>query len=600
MNLKWQRVEAVVIGMLMSSSMVLQAAVLSNDVVEVRARRLIMPGRSDSVVASLERDPRVALNRQGGTDVQSDISIRGSSFSEAGLILEGMALRNPQTEHFNAELPLPSVIFADPVVATGMEQVERGTTHPAGGIAVVSQDPRSGGYIDLGLGQQGSAWQAGWIERLLQESDEGRIGVGGFGYHEEATAVDYPDNDMERAGGGATFKSRQGPWSSDLMVGASHKEFGARGYYGVSPKWAALEDVDDVMVLGVVRRGDLDGPYRRVTGLWRSLEDHYLLFIDPAKPFENRHRSRMSGVTVDGREELNETWSWLWRAAFSYEGVNGALGEHDRERNTVLLMPRWQGDDLRVSAGVTGEIFSDGDGVVLPHVGVEWQVGRHQELFASYTEAMHEPSYTELNYDSPGSLGNAGLEKGRSRKSECGWRSQPTRGPATSVSLFHRETENAVDWIKLTEETARWTATDLGTVSTWGVECSAAQRLGENFRLRTGYTWIEKEHDWDVYASRYVLDYAQHRLSLDLDWQLAESWRLSVGQTLYHHSETEAREADASGVDGRLALQWYAPRPDGMVVRIGVDNLWNDSFGSYVDLPAPDRRVWAAASWRFF
>ncbi len=79
-----------------------QSASLSNAVVEVRAQRLMMPGRSDSVAAAFERDPRVTLNRQGGTDVQADISIRGRSFSEAGLLVEGMALHHPQTEHFHA------------------------------------------------------------------------------------------------------------------------------------------------------------------------------------------------------------------------------------------------------------------------------------------------------------------------------------------------------------------------------------------------------------------------------------------------------------------------------------------------------------------
>jgi outer membrane receptor protein involved in Fe transport len=246
-----------------------------------------------------------------------------------------------------------------------------------------------------------------------------------------------------------------------------------------------------------------------------------------------------------------------------------------------------------------GETFSDGDTVALPQAGVAWHLDDRQELFAAYTEAMHEPSYTELNYESPGSLGNSGLEKGRSRKTELGWRLQRQRDKAASVSLFHRETEHTVDWIKPTEDTARWTATDLGTVTTWGVECSGSRRLGQQFLLRAAYTWLEKDHDWDVYGSRYVLDHPNHRLSVELDWMFASDWRLTIGQALRYHGETQAREDDATGAEGRLALQWYAGTPDGLVVRAGVDNLWNDSFGSYVDLPAPDRRSWVAASWRF-
>ncbi|MFA7368908.1 MAG: hypothetical protein WC334_04615, partial [Kiritimatiellales bacterium] len=44
----------------------------------------------------LRAEPGVVLNSQGGS--QNDLSVRGSSFSGAGLSLGGMTLRNPQTE----------------------------------------------------------------------------------------------------------------------------------------------------------------------------------------------------------------------------------------------------------------------------------------------------------------------------------------------------------------------------------------------------------------------------------------------------------------------------------------------------------------------
>jgi len=585
---------------LLTAAISAHAATGSNGVVEVRAERLIMPGRSDSVASAFERDPRVALNRQGGTDVQADISIRGSSFSEAGLLVEGMALHHPQTEHFHAGIPAVASVFNDPEVVTGLDQVRRSTVHPAGGIALGFRDPASGGYIDLGVSEHGGTWQSGLLELLLSSSDDSAVGVRGFGYHEEALALDYPDNDLTRVGGGVALGTRHGDWSSDWLFGTSRREFGARGYYGVNPEWAALEELEDTMLLGTVRHGDLGSSYRRITGLWRSTEDEYCLFIDPEDPYHNRHRSRMNSVAADGREQIDEAWSVQWRGAYAYEGVNGNnLGEHDRERLTALVLPQWEHGRLRASAGVMGERFSDGDTALLPQAGLAWQVAERQELYAAYTEAMHEPSYTELNYESPGSLGNAGLGKGRSRKTECGWRLSPRRDVAASVSLFHRETDHSVDWIRETEDSAYWTATDLGTVDTWGAECSGGRRLGEQFMVRAAYTWLEKEHEWEVYGSRYVLDYPKHRLSVDLDWMFAPDWRLTLGQTYRYHGETAAREEDATGADGRLALQWYAGTPDGLVVRAGVDNLWNDSFGSYVDLPAPGRRGWVAASWRF-
>jgi len=66
----------------------------------------------------LRTTPGVVLNSQGGS--QNDLSVRGSSFSGAGLSLGGLTLRNPQTEHFNAELPLPAGMLSRPSVRTGL------------------------------------------------------------------------------------------------------------------------------------------------------------------------------------------------------------------------------------------------------------------------------------------------------------------------------------------------------------------------------------------------------------------------------------------------------------------------------------------------
>lgn len=576
-----------------------QACGVTNRVVEVRARPLALKGRSDSVADALARHPHVALRRQGGANVQADITIRGSSFSQTGLLVEGVALRHAQTEHFHAELPVPASVFGQPMVLTGLEQVRRSTVHPAGGVALNIRDAAPGGYLDLGWGDGGSSWQSAFLEGVRETPAGGTVGVTGFGYYEDARGLDYPDNDMRWRGAGTVLKTEHGNWSSAWLVGTARKAFGARGYYGVNPAWPADETFEDTLFLGSVRCGDVHRVYRRFTGLWRATRDEYSLLIDPSNPYRNRHRSRMTTIACDGRERLGDAWRLQWRGVYAYEGIAGNnLGEHDRERYTLLALPEWQYRGVRISAGVMSETFSDGHTFVLPQVGITWQVGGRQELYAAYTETVREPSYTELNYASPGSLGNAGLTRGRVRTSECGWRFGARHDKELSVAVFHRDVDNAVDWVKLNPDDARWNATDLGSVSTWGMECSGAIRIGR-LTVRGAYTWLEKAHAPGVYAARYVLDYPAHRATVNVDWPFAAHWRLCASQSYRYHGETAARASDTTEADGRLSLQWYPARPDGLVVRVGVANLWNDPFGSYVDLPAPSRRGWVMLSWQF-
>jgi hypothetical protein len=88
----------------------------------------------DSFAAALGDVPGVRVNSQGGSGVQSDMSIRGSSFSGAGLSVGGLALANPQTEHFNAELPLPSMLFSPPRVLAGLDEALGSSGHLVGSV----------------------------------------------------------------------------------------------------------------------------------------------------------------------------------------------------------------------------------------------------------------------------------------------------------------------------------------------------------------------------------------------------------------------------------------------------------------------------------
>ena len=58
------------------------------------------------------------------------------------------------------------------------------------------------------------------------------------------------------------------------------------------------------------------------------------------------------------------------------------------------------------TAGARAEVFSDDSPAWLPQAGAEVRLGERDTAYASYTETVRQPSYTELNYESPGSLGN--------------------------------------------------------------------------------------------------------------------------------------------------------------------------------------------------
>ncbi|MCF7855181.1 MAG: hypothetical protein K9N51_10320 [Candidatus Pacebacteria bacterium] len=96
---------------------------------------------------------RLRLRPQGSLHAQTDLSVRGSSFSGTGLAIGGLALTNPQTEHFHADLPLPTVLFDSVAVSTGLANQTSGSGHLVGTVNLELAPMSTGGVLELGFSE---------------------------------------------------------------------------------------------------------------------------------------------------------------------------------------------------------------------------------------------------------------------------------------------------------------------------------------------------------------------------------------------------------------------------------------------------------------
>jgi vitamin B12 transporter len=540
----------------------------------------------------LAADPRLALRAQGGTGAQCDFSVRGSAFSEAGWMLEGLALRNPQTEHFNAELPIVPAWLTAPRVVTGLDQVRAGDGHAVGAVAVGLRPLDPAGRIQLDL-------LVGEVDRtafaVVAEYPAGEMVAGAFGTAERARELDEPDNDLERAGAGARL---QGAWAGgrvELLLAHQAKTFGARGYYGVDPALPAAEELNDTLVLAVAG-WNRSRARIRATAAWRSLDDTYRL--DTATgPYVNTHRSTVASAQVQGWHAGRETWGLTWQAVTDVEMLDSVrLGDRDRSRAALLMLPEWSGNPVQVAVGARVEALSDESPAVLPQARVRLDAGRGHVLHLALTESVRRPSYTELNYASPGSLGNAGLEREAAREIDAGWqwRLRPHAGAA--LHAFLRRTWNTVDWVRATDTDTQWIATDIGTVETRGVEAQAHLAPAKALRVTLAYTALDKRDAVTVYAGRYVLDYAEHSAVAALAWEPCQHVSLTASQAWQRQAENPARTSDRNAWTGRIAMRFNPPRLDHTVLTLAAGNVWDDTFQVLPGQRSPGRRAWAGVT----
>lgn len=568
----------------------------SNIVVRVEALSLAPTARPGP---SLLKDvPGLTLRDQGSGGPQTDLSIRGGPFNSSGLLLNGLTLRNAQTEHWHADVPAPEVWFAKPTVLTGLDRFRTAPGHPSGSVSLelapLAEDLRS---VTAGSGNKGLFFGNALATETEPLEHGGIAGASAFLSFDRSSQTDgYSDNDLLRttAGGrlGATSETLQG----DLVTAYSWREFGARGFYGTDPKYPAEERIADALAAGSLKWTEDPLNPARVTAAWRRTDDTYWLDRNNHAFYENDHTTDFFALHGDTRRTFSEALSVDLRADGDLETINSSsLGDHERSHGSFAVLPNLAAGPLTFTLGGSLDVFTDDTPAWLPGAGVEWALSNEHTLFLTYTEAVRQPSYTELNYESPSSLGNAGLERQETRTTELGW-----KGSADiftwKTTLFYEEGQNIVDWIRRAPG-ARWTSVNLDEVRTWGATAEGRATLTADTDLGLDLLALDKSCDTDFYASRYALDYPDASAGATLRHRLTRDLLVRVRQGVSKYESNPVRQHDDWLLNTCAELQWHLPRLSGFTLNAGVDNLLDDDFQVYPGQESAGRRFFGSLAY---
>ena len=556
-------------------------------------------GQDTSIATSLLFVPEVVVLTQGQPVGQADLSIRNSSFSAAGISVSGLALTNPQTEHFNAELPLPGWWLGSPKVLTGVSQARETEGFLTG---TVSFQPLplllSSSRITAGVDNKDGYWVNANTEQSSMDEDGTVTGVGAFGGYTEIPGVDLPTNDVEAARGGARFQRLNENGQLDFMVGHQDKTFGATGYYGVNDSLIAEESTQDTIALASYQSFDPAEPMS-ASILLRQFEDDYKLYL-PSSLFRNQHKNRQAATQVSKRFALREGIRLNSRIAADIEDIDSnALGDFNRSRLAVTLIPEFDlAENLLLTAGVRAEVLESFQDQWLPQVRLDWQSSNTVSLYAEYSASVRRPSYTELNYESPGSLGNSGLDIQNQDNAEAGINWAVSQATGVRAVVFNTMTQDTVDWVRLDADATRWQAENIGDVDTLGTELSVTHQMDDTLNVLASWMWTDKDADTPPYASRYSLDYAENLLRLQLDWTPTTWMRLELAQ-LYRDQVENALRTEGGDQQFLTNAAIHFKHPDLDRVQLSF-MVWNATDDDYRVFPGQNtvsgRRVSAAVT----
>ena len=459
-----------------------------------------LPGRSIPDVLAFASG--VNVRSRGPWGVQTDFSLRGGTFDQTLVLVDGVRVNDAQSGHHNGDIPVPLDAIERIEVLLGPGSSLYGADAFGGTINIITR--RSGSYRTLSLSAgssrdvSGSGAFAG-TRRGVRES---------LAFSADRSSGFEVDRDYR------TFDVRSGTRFADgasVQVALLDKHFGANGFYGPaqSVEWTneALISADGALAITSRWRGRWQAAYRTHGDTFTY--DRF----NPGMP--NRHRD--GSVELDGRVARALSGSTRITAGMGAGADwirSNNLGDHSLSRVSGFAELQQQlGGRTTMYAGLRGDDYSTFGSAVSPSLAAVAWFGRLLKVHASTGHAFRVPTFTDRFYSDPANVGNAALTPERAWGSDAGVDLLGPGGLTVGVTAFDRHDSDTIDFVRASIAD-RWQAENIRKVVVDGLEISAHRRFGADASAGASYTFIDPRTGTLPLLSHYALAVARHSLDV--------------------------------------------------------------------------------------
>jgi len=117
-------------------------------------------GTIDMPVSALRYEPRVDVQSRNLAEAQADIAVRGGHFESTGFQVGAVALGDPQTGHYSAEIPVPPGMLMPPEVVVGGTNALEGFNATAGTVRYGWRPVEKRAIVAAAMGDNGYSRQS--------------------------------------------------------------------------------------------------------------------------------------------------------------------------------------------------------------------------------------------------------------------------------------------------------------------------------------------------------------------------------------------------------------------------------------------------------
>ena len=524
-------------------------------IVSVIGREEIEAAPVQSIQELLEYALSVDVRQRGVHGVQADISVRGGSFDQTLILLNGINISDPQTGHHALNLPVSLKNIQRIEILEGPAARIFGPNAFSGAINIITgSDEKTSLKLDLSTGQH----------KLSDVNVSGNLNTGTWNQFiafNRMSSDGYIDNtDFETWNAFYQTKLDTKPGTLDFQVGRTNKAFGANSFYTAtypnqfeetrttfaSLKFETGTKVHLIPSIYWRRHQDRFELFRSEPSTWPSFyKGHNYHLTDVFGSNLNAWFASRFGKTAFGAEIRTENvWSNVLGEALTspipVPGESGQFFTKSYSRTTISYFAEHSINlkKLTISAGAMTNWISDlGFGWnIYPGIDASYAMNEHLKLYGSASTSLRMPTFTDLFYNGPTNLGNPDLKPEESVNYEGGLK-LAFKGFTGHTGTYFKKGENLIDWVR-ENNTEKWKTKNLTSINTTGIELNGSffpekiwNRAIFLTKLGINYSYSELNKGDNNVFSYYVLDNLKHKLDFEINhkiWnRLKGSWRIS-------------------------------------------------------------------------
>tara|TARA_X000000950_G_scaffold100206_1_gene126690 strand:- start:120 stop:2054 length:1935 start_codon:yes stop_codon:yes gene_type:complete len=571
----------------------------------------------------------VEVQSRGGFGVQGDIVMRGSTFSQVLVLIDGMKINDPLTGHFNCYVPVSNMEIERIEILKGAGASMYGPDAVGGVINIITKgfDSLKNGTTSSGSISYGDNNLVSSTASVFHKSNKFYVGLGASINHSkgdsilpvavnDSTTLEGYRNyfDIKNISLSAGFKINN-LWELKVRSSILSSDFNARYFYTSYLSDKSTEITSNWFNRVQLQRKTSTGSLLDINASYKRSSDEFL-YTPTSDP--NIHTMDYLNFTVNNSNEINEKLIFKSGIQADLRKIeSNDRGNHSDYHFGAYLMGVYKSNNL-VLTTIAREDYDENYGFEFcPQINAAYNLP-NLALRASAGRSIRAADYTERYNNNIAlktyiRLGNPNLIAERGWSEEIGINYSLSKNALFKATIFSRQSSNIIDYI-LTNESdidsdigvlvpgANYTfAKNIKDVNVNGFELELNSKflISENSTLnwQMGYTFTDITNDT---LGIYLSSFAKHLVNAQLILNY-NSFQFSISG-LYKERTAQAAESISSNLESSYGLLnarvGYGLLDNKLSLNLQILNLLDKEYQNILGAKMPGRWLMGGISWR--